>query len=404
MMSYLFGEAGEKTSLPPVLEGGVIYEIKKCFLDNNKSVVEASLQIKLALAHHFSHPGSFLSMVQSSTFIASEWQRVAWFFVDSEARKLTTGDSALYGEASSDFVRRIRDLVWRRRIFVLLNASMKLAREVFQSFDLAEADLLSNTTLLEGRLLQSDALVDYFKVLRQLIEKIPPLELRKLLILLRKEIFRHESSFEDADRAFSMMYEYIIKDPFNSDGMGWRLLREDINSFIVLVDCHESELASSLSNAAKNHEMLQELRFSIINFLEVRCKLLPGDSSSPNANSGKAKLMRDFTTQKSLQPHVRRSIAVGLASPPPNLPRKNESITHDPIVAFQSMKCRVVSIDEWYGFFLEVLDKDCSADHDILWQRFTFSVLQLEHCGLVSRSRRRENSFEKTAMVWSSGV
>ena len=112
LMSKFFISADEDC-LPVVLEAPILRSIKASFLDNNRSVVEASLQLKLALAHHFSQKGSFLSMTQSSAFNTSEWQRIAWFCVDKDARSYVMSSVSKAETASSSYcVEPLRAMIW----------------------------------------------------------------------------------------------------------------------------------------------------------------------------------------------------------------------------------------------------------------------------------------------------
>lgn len=420
LISKFFISTDERTSLPVILEASTLHGIKASFIDNNRSVVEAAVQIKLALAHHFCQKGSFLSMAQSSTFATSEWQRIAWFCVDENARSYISSASKS-DMTSSHCALSLRDMIWRKRIFALLNAWMKLSQDLLPSLGGTDSSLLVDFSLVEGRLSQSARFDDLFKsLLCDFLMKLPPKDIKRLLIDWRQEMKRHAASFVAADGAFNLVYEYI-KDE-GGEGKTWRLLGEDINSFIILFNAQE---AGNDTDDNSNDALCRELRASLVHSLEMRYRKLksfnvpfPSDvvrrESEKCASSG----------LKSLFPKVRRGTARALAFPPDCLPDRNVSTTHDPTIVFQSMTSRVIDIEEWYELFVEEIkgSTDCQRDGneggsddseekrikcggDILWQRFVFAVQELEMCGLVSRSRRRgRNAFEKNVMVWSSGL
>ena len=74
-------------------------------------------------------------------------------------------------------------------------------------------------------------------------------------------------------------------------------------------------------------------------------------------------------------------------------------------IALNVMNSRVVSTNIWFEKFVENLSR-YSYEEEVpvedLLQRFTFAVYQLMYCGFVVRSIRKDDAFEKAAMVWAS--
>jgi len=86
-----------------------------------------------------------------------------------------------------------------------------------------------------------------------------------------------------------------------------------------------------------------------------------------------------------------------------------EHLTRDVGIIFQAMDSRVISTIDWFESFTHNIittSKSHEASNlsqktiDTLFKRFVFGVYQLMLCGFVARSKRRDDSFEKIAMVW----
>lgn len=73
-------------------------------------------------------------------------------------------------------------------------------------------------------------------------------------------------------------------------------------------------------------------------------------------------------------------------------------------VTFNAFDSRVIEVEEWFRRFIENhtgkgIEEESTSNQ---LQRFAFCVYQLILCGLVVRSRRSENVFEKAALVWAT--
>ena len=387
--------------LAVILGAPLLRDIRASFLDNHRSVVEAAMQIKAALAHQLVQRGSFLSMAQILAFANAEWPRIAWFCVDKGARSfIMASSSSRDADMSSRFcASRIRTMIWRQRMFVLVNAWIRHARDLLPSLGRTKAaDLMIDFGLVEGRVSQSSSFDELFQALGEFIRKLPIGDVQALLLRWRDEMKQRETSFAAADDAFRLVYEYVDE---SGDDIIWKLTEEELNSFIVLFDRQESEGRALEDESA----VCKELRASLVHSLEVKSRMLK-DLNMP-FSSDRVKEDSEAVISSgvgSLLPQVRRGTARALAHPPA-LPNRETSITHDPLVVFQAMTTRVVEIEEWYKAFTEEIGTSSPTIRGgILWQRFIFAVHQLEMCGLVCRSRRRGgNAYEKTAMVWASG-
>jgi len=68
--------------------------ITESFQEQHKSVIQVVIELKKVLAHHFVPQGSFLPATTNKRILPHEQRRVAWFLLNSEARKLIAGSSA----------------------------------------------------------------------------------------------------------------------------------------------------------------------------------------------------------------------------------------------------------------------------------------------------------------------
>ena len=387
--------------LAVLLGAPLLRDIRASFLDNHRSVVEAAMQIKAALAHQLVQRGSFLSMAQIPAFANAEWPRIAWFCVDKGARSfIMASSSSRDADMSSRFcASRIRTMIWRQRMFVLVNAWIRHARDLLPSLGRTKtADLMIEFGLVEGRVSQSSSFDELFQALGEFIRKLPIRDVQALLLRWRDEMKQRETSFAAADDAFRLVYEYVDE---SGDDIIWKLTEEELNSFIILF-CRQESAGRALEDESA---VCKELRASLVHSLEVKSRMLK-DLNMPFSSDRVREDSEAVISSGvgSLLPQVRRGTARAL-SHPPALPNRETSITHDPLVVFQAMTTRVVEIEEWYKAFTEEIGTSSPTIRGgILWQRFIFAVHQLEMCGLVCRSRRRGgNAYEKTAMVWASG-
>ena len=422
LMNKFFISSDESINLAVILGAPLLRGIKASFVDNNRSVVEAAMQIKLALAHHFVQKGSFLAMAQIPAFTSSEWQRIAWFCVDKFARSFIMSSSSRNSDmTSSSCASKIRTMIWRKRMFLVVNVWIKLAQDLLPTMaGKKKSDLLIDFGLIEGRASQSESFDELFEALSEFIRKLPVKDVKALLLRWKEEMEQHEASFLAADEAFRLVYEYVNE---SGGDIIWKLMKDDLNSFILLFDRLETkenepkddkdkmdmtDEPGDSNGGADETEVVdvgRELRESLIYSFDVECRMLKDLNmpfSSETVREDSEAVIKSGTS--ALIPQVRRGTARALAFPPP-LPSRETSITHDPVIVFQALTTRVVDIEEWYKAFAEEVNQYKSSGRgDILWQRFIFAVHQLEMCGLVCRSRRRGgNAFEKTVMVWASG-
>ena len=75
--------------------------------------------------------------------------------------------------------------------------------------------------------------------------------------------------------------------------------------------------------------------------------------------------------------------------------------TIDMKMVFTAFNSRVIQLEEWFQRFVDAHPLKHITTADMV-QRFAFCLYQMMLCGLIVRSRRKENLFEKAALVWAS--
>ena len=97
----------------------------------------------------------------------------------------------------------------------------------------------------------------------------------------------------------------------------------------------------------------------------------------------------------------RRMIASSILMPPEGK-SKLDALSQDTGVLAICFETRFVSLDSLYQMFIDASNPDADADDGVMMKRFALAAYQMIYCGFITRSRRREDSFEKVAMAWTS--
>ena len=103
----------------------------------------------------------------------------------------------------------------------------------------------------------------------------------------------------------------------------------------------------------------------------------------------------------SLSVEPRRSMASAISMPE----SLNDDCSFDLSVAFHIMDGRVILVNSWFEQFEEKVlcyEEEGVVASGAILQRFAFAVYQLMYCGFIVRSRRKDDAFEKAAMIWAS--
>ena len=108
----------------------------------------------------------------------------------------------------------------------------------------------------------------------------------------------------------------------------------------------------------------------------------------------------------------RRGVAQALCAYPTSIVDSDQ--VKDRGIVFGVFQSRFLTILDWFRLFSDLVVRDggdsgdeggrISGDRDGRWKRLMFAVYELIHCGFVQiLGRRKEDSFEKVAILWGSG-
>ena len=124
-------------------------------------------------------------------------------------------------------------------------------------------------------------------------------------------------------------------------------------------------------------------------------------SKSPFMAFGHQATDLEMCLMYSLQAEPRRWIASTLSDV---LTSTEEMAQHslDTATAFRTFDSRVISMKDWFDSFYAKLEFDKKDDEKTLLLRFASSVYQLMYCGFVTHSTRRDDHFEKEAIVFAA--
>lgn len=170
---------------------------------------------------------------------------------------------------------------------------------------------------------------------------------------------------------------------------------EDFSYFfdqcIVLIDCADNDMEWDLREwiAEKLCMILSFKPFQKVDYNPLSAVFAFGNTKSMTFDN------------KDINVAPRHELALALSKPIVN---DTIDFTVDVKIAFNAFDSRLISLEEWFSRFsdrLSHLEKEKSDTSEVV-QRFAFSLYQLMFCGLVVRSRRRDNLFEKGALVWAS--
>jgi hypothetical protein len=144
--------------------------------------------------------------------------------------------------------------------------------------------------------------------------------------------------------------------------------------------------------------------------VEELCKILCGQSFQGHNKTELSSIVflgnneQTMSCTSSIHTQPRRDLALAITRSDANRGNNGDEFTCDVKIAFSVFDSRLIPAEEWFRRFTESLpsEKKKGVDTADLVHRFAFCLYQLMFCGLVIRSSRNENVFEKTALVWAS--
>eukprot|EP00978_Attheya_sp_CCMP212_P026423 scaffold86880_cov51-Attheya_sp.AAC.1 len=358
--------------------------------------------------------GSFLSAIFLDEFITEYWQSAAFYCLDSDTRSqyiiMGAGDNQIRGE---DVGRWCRCMMEFREIISLKVRMLQLLHHT----------LLPGKTFpihlqLEGILNQSHAFTDMVDNLIDVIISLSPLKLLTLLGSLKDhltETFSRLSSKSQSEELNLFFYKYLSdENPESYVPTIFAPLRDTLNQQIIL---HQTRITESES---LDDDMERDMLISLGECVRDMCSIKSaGEDQMPPEDcfvlsrlfwcgNHSEIVLRDeqedlFLNSISTQP--RRDVSEALLQPLDHLVGSLQV----PCGIFSLIDNHSISVKDWFLAFgnqTENTGAECSKEANVsdAWYSFAFAAHELAHCGLVSREQnKKEDSFQKTALVWSSG-
>ena len=403
-------------SLPVLLPGTVLRKVRELFVDQHGSVVTAVRQMKMAFAHHFTQKGTFLGLIQNKQFLDKVGKHVAWFCLDPDARSDLLGtimtDDDLDGlEEDMDsraFLEKLQSASVDKSFICLTAKLVGIAREQKQGPSFQSS---TSTHMLEHCLMKSR---EYALTLRHHIFRVCRKgTILELLTLFSKWIHATKthlekcsridltdqlgSTFWEESRVSLKMDKFVV----DNNKRTILLLRFFQESLILLNDLNHSKVDAD--------EQRSNCESDFREYLVTRLKEVTWDtlldwdklSKSPFMAFGHHAADLEMCLMYSLQAEPRRWIASALS----NVPKHSEEFVQhslDTATAFTTFDRRVISMKDWFDRFYGKIEFDEKDDEKTLLMRFASSVYQLMYCGFVTHSTRRDDHFEKEAIVFAA--
>ena len=357
--------------------------------------------------------GTFLGLIQNQQFMDKVGKHVAWFCLDPQARTdllfsiwKDEDKNELKKMDSQGFLEKIQSAAVETSFNCLIAKLVRTARDEKQNTSFAKKR--STTHILESYLMKSS---EYALAIRHHIFRVcregTILELLNLFskwIQVTKTHIEDFSSVDLSDHLGSIFWEEKEL-PLNmsrfvtSNDKQEKLLLQFLQESIILLD--------NLNNSRDNDE--DKIEDAFRQYLVVKLKEFFWDISSdwdklsisPFMAFGHHAIDLEICLMQSLEVQPRKWISSALS----NVTHGNEELDQhsiDTAAAFKTFDCRVISTRDWFDRFYAQIDFDDSDDEKTLFVRFASSVYQLMYCGLVGPSNRRDNHFEKQAIVFAA--
>lgn len=342
--------------------------------------------------------GTFLALMGNKAFMDMFGQNLNWFCVDSDSRKrilvnihaqgdMNSNQEALVCRNSCEFNTIMQSVFNERNLDSFLCNLLRVARLHICSKQVEHDDKhvgnrstsIHNINVIEAYMLKGD---QFTWLLEKTFSFIRKASRDEIMILFGKFI---KVSKDYSSRINGECGDNVDDTDFSSDKMA------EISSFfgqvVVLVD--------RISN--DNEWDLREW------IVQEFCNIICYSGNAPLFSVvffGNNERTESFTSSLNTRP--RRDLASAISNP--NCDNLMDEFMIDAKVAFNVFDSRLIPVEEWFRRFNQcrTTDKKEKVITGDLLQRFAFCVYQFMICGLVVRSRRNENVFEKAALVWAT--
>mmetsp|Transcript_28304 Transcript_28304/g.43367 ORF Transcript_28304/g.43367 Transcript_28304/m.43367 type:complete len:679 (+) Transcript_28304:356-2392(+) len=362
----------EGTFLPIIFNGHTLRNIKKDFVQYHRSVSTAVLQLRIAIAHHFARRGSFLALAKDETFLRMYRFHLAWFVVDVYGREriLNKGDEVAMSCG--------RD---------------KLLKTIDSSYDDICHQIIMNqfaTTNRRTMTLNDDIETSDIEYVYSKIRDAPLSQLIDLVLSWIANVNVHCKANSLTFVGNHLRNGDIILTK-NSSNLSLVKFCNVLKQLLVVITAVQD---GQVLTPEMHHDFREHIVATLHPFIwaintKAKCPLSIADYF----------ICKIERIQFSVEP--RRMIASSILMPPEGK-SKLDALSQDTGVLAICFETRFVSLDSLYQMFIDASNPDADADDGVMMKRFALAAYQMIYCGFITRSRRREDSFEKVAMAWTS--
>jgi hypothetical protein len=285
-------------------------------------------------------PGAFTSLLNNEKFTIPNESRIKWLFGDEHCRKIMLPHSASPTEEDRKDCH-IHDLFWKMQITYLCHQICQRINAIFNLSPLGQAT--SAEFHLSSRM-------------------------QKLLLLL-SNVRDKVTTWKDASTASSHHSVSLCR---------------KLNEYIILV----GEFALDEDSDSSNSPMPKSLVESIIVW-------------------ARGQFSMQITLEDASPVQPRRDVAKALNLPTPDS-IFDGPLSHASHIAFQVFQSRVMTLANWHEKYFDIVAGQDGQEVGVNSNEaaFFFAVHELAHCGFVRRlmtGRRKEDAYEKVALIWGNG-
>lgn len=402
---------------------------------NHKSIVQYKNQFKMALAHHFTLSGSFLSLKENENFNKKYGLHCNWFYVNlySRQRMLRQFQKQQHYDnsekdcmdlekacQSSQDLDKMMQFVFAKKEQVPFICQLLAVIEMLLS-QCHKKSLSSTTTTIKTN--EEDYELQESNLMEVYLAQAP--KFKSIL----DQLFLYIRSAPKGD---------IIQFVHKLNLFTMKCISKTINQ--VLVDnnvssssCCSQDVVDEMSNVSfffdkcivfmdrvESKQLEWDLREWMIEKVHgILLNKNDDDNDDDEGGIGKRSnplmsivlLHNDSMSESfasSLHTKPRSDLASAITNPLiQEIDYDNNAFGEyalDMKTALSVFDSRLIQVGEWFRQFFEERFSDMESESNYnLVHRFGFCVYQLMICGIVIKSRRSDSVFEKAVLVWASG-
>ena len=383
-------------------------------------------------------------MTDVSSFTKYHGKRIAWFCSDPRARSYLLVPSS----SPSSFNEDISTTIPSSTLLTFIDTALQDRRFLFLVVEMLHffhgflvhksyinqigvfsfTSLSLPTNAVEACVSSSD---DYRRLVKDVLEKLGLLQLSELIIFMvysaqfiqkyldcTGKLLPFTKTVQDliysASHTQMLPLSGVLRDP--TDRM--RRLLQWVHENIILIHALLQETSNEYQGI---HVMTKERRLILEKSLKEDiittfgnlfhrisfdwCVSSPFSLFFSLADKRSNTIISGSSLLQSILAQPRRHVALGIyekCSP------DSSSIGNDVRAAISVLNSRIIDVITWFSLFINEIHQGDSTlrrfpeSHSAMHQRFSFTVYQLIHMGMISKSRRSDDIYEKQAIVWVS--